>query len=266
MSNPRVAHKLPDAPIPSPSKKRKYVVDLDREKAVGRKQAKKAVSSGENRLITNGLDHAFAKMDSFLLSDYVAQQVRRFGGDLSPVEMEDKYIPEKAFKDTSSWEKPRSLQNLPDYLEYFSMARGRPGSLSSSPSVSGAPHTIVVTSAGIRAANLTRALRKFQTKQSTVAKLFAKHIKLKDAITFVTKTRMGIAIGTPTRLIGLLNEGVLSLEKLQRLVVDCSHIDQKKRGILDMRELQIPLMELLNRQGLKERYTASEDKVDLLFY
>jgi U3-containing 90S pre-ribosomal complex subunit len=107
--------------------------------------------------------------------------------------------------------------------------------------------------------------------------------------------RIGIAIGTPTRLIDLLNEGllllrtlrgllvvavcifiqfvlilcvagVLSLEKLQRLVVDCSHIDQKKRGILDMRELQIPLMELLNRQGLKERYTAPEDKVDLMFY
>ncbi|KAH0563418.1 csm1-like protein [Trichoglossum hirsutum] len=77
---------------------------------------------------------------------------------------------------------------------------------------------------------------------------------------------MGIAVGTPTRLIDLLNEGVLSIEKLQRLVVDCSYMDQKKRGILDMRETQAPLMELLNRQGLKERYAASENGVDLLFY
>lgn len=60
--------------------------------------------------------------------------------------------------------------------------------------------------------------------------------------------------------------GALSVEKLQRLIIDCSYIDQKKRGILDMRETQAPLMELLNRQGLKGRYGAPENGVDLLFY
>ena len=34
-----------------------------------------------------------------------------------------------------------------------------------------------------------RALRTFQTKEAVVAKLFAKHIKLKDAIEYVKKTR-----------------------------------------------------------------------------
>ncbi|KAH0543770.1 hypothetical protein FGG08_001952 [Glutinoglossum americanum] len=166
-----------------------------------------------------------------------------------------------------------------------SKMRNKSTKLSSAPDMNGSPHTLVVTGAGIRAANLTRALRKFQTEQATVAKLFAKHIKLEEAIAFVKKTRIGIAIGTPTRLINLLDEdhggvvsifqvkltsaataGVLSLENLQRLVVDCSHIDQKRRGILDMSETQNPLIELLNRQGLKERYAASEKGVDLLFY
>ncbi|KAI9776028.1 MAG: hypothetical protein M1839_000630 [Geoglossum umbratile] len=270
MSNPKAAHKpLSDSPTPpSSSKKRKHVVNAEaRAKIVGRKRAKKTafLDDGDD-LVADGLNHAFAKMDRLLLSDYVARQVRRFGEDLSSVEMGDKYIPENAFKDTSGWDKPRSLQNLPDCLEYFSTAKGQPGKLSSAPDMNGAPHTIVVTCAGIRAADITRALRKFQTQQSTVAKLFAKHIKLKDAIAFVTKTRMGIAIGTPTRLVDLLSDGALSLEKLQRLVVDCSHIDQKKRGILDIRELQVPLMELLNRRGLKERYAAPENGVDLLFY
>ena len=36
---------------------------------------------------------------------------------------------------------------------------------------------------------LQRALRIFQTKDSVVAKLFAKHIKLKDAIEYVRRTR-----------------------------------------------------------------------------
>jgi protein CMS1 len=69
----------------------------------------------------------------------------------------------------------------------------------------GAPHTIVVTSAGLRAADITRyifrtglsvsaealsrVLRTFQTKEAIVAKLFAKHIKLTDAIDYVKKTR-----------------------------------------------------------------------------
>jgi U3-containing 90S pre-ribosomal complex subunit len=103
MPKPKVVHTgpaahnpPPDAPIPSSSKKRKYAIDVDREKAVGQKQPKKAaICDGGDDLIANGLNHAFAKMDSLLLSDYVAQRVRRFGGDLSQVEMEDKYIPGK---------------------------------------------------------------------------------------------------------------------------------------------------------------------------
>lgn len=64
----------------------------------------------------------------------------------------------------------------------------------------------MIVSAGLRAANVARlvfhllfhrlvaeeifrALRTFQTKDAAVAKLFAKHIKLKDAISYVKRTR-----------------------------------------------------------------------------
>jgi protein CMS1 len=53
----------------------------------------------------------------------------------------------------------------------------------------------------------SRAVRKFSTKDATVAKLFAKHIKLKDSIRFLNSTRTGIAVGTPTRLKGLMDNG-----------------------------------------------------------
>jgi protein CMS1 len=60
--------------------------------------------------------------------------------------------------------------------------------------------------------------------------------------------------------------GALSLANLKRLVVDASHIDQKKRGILDMKEITMPLAKWLARKEFKERYTAEEKPLHLLFY
>ena len=60
--------------------------------------------------------------------------------------------------------------------------------------------------------------------------------------------------------------GALSLSALSRIVVDCSHIDQKKRSILDMRETEEPLIRLLNRPELKSRYGIGEDDVQLIFH
>jgi len=60
--------------------------------------------------------------------------------------------------------------------------------------------------------------------------------------------------------------GALSTIHLERIVIDTSHIDQKKRGILDMKESQLPLVKLLSREGFKERYVLSEGKIELLFF
>jgi protein CMS1 len=70
------------------------------------------------------------------------------------------------------------------------------------------------------------------------------------------------------RVHSLINQsiGSLSLENLQRLVVDASHIDQKKRGILDMKEITMPLVRWLSRSDLKERYVSEEKPLHLLFY
>lgn len=65
----------------------------------------------------------------------------------------------------------------------------------------------------------TRALRTFQTNEAMVAKLFAKHIKLKDAIEFVKKTRMNFGVGTPSRLIDLFSAG-----NSPRYLVPCPYL------------------------------------------
>ncbi|KAI9752756.1 MAG: hypothetical protein M1815_000269 [Lichina confinis] len=225
--------------------------------------ARKDSAGRDDDLNING---DIARMDGQLLSDYVVQKAKYFEKHLTTVELEDKLVSSSAWSNTADWSKPRDLDHLPDFLEHHSASGKKSNSLAWAPEPNGAPHTILVTGAALRAADISRAVRKYRTKSAAVAKLFAKHIKLKDAEQFVKSSRIGIAVGTPARLIDLLDLGALSLDKLQRLVVDGSHIDQKKRTIFDMRETLTPLLAFLNRPELKDRYGSSKRRVDLLVY
>lgn len=173
-----------------------------------------------------------------------------------------------AILDTTSNTETRTTDQLPAFLEKFAgPRRSKKGSkLLNAPEAKGSPHTLVVAGGGLRAADLTRALRKFQTKECMVAKLFAKHIKIKEAIETVKKTRIGVGVGTPQRIIDLLEDGALKSSCIERIVIDASHIDVKKRGILDMKETQVPLVQLLTRPDLKERFGSGEGKIELLFF
>lgn len=94
--------------------------------------------------------------------------------------------------------------------------------------------------------------------------------------------RMPIGVGTPQRIFELLEDGkrvipcethvlltdrspgALSAKHLKRIVIDASHIDAKKRGILDMKELQCPLVKLLNEAALRLRYGKKDTQI--IFY
>ncbi|KAI1116598.1 U3-containing 90S pre-ribosomal complex subunit-domain containing protein [Nemania sp. NC0429] len=211
-----------------------------------------------------GLNKKIGLLDSMLLADHLAQKTRRFGSDLTPVELSALDISPNAITDSSSFSKPRALENLPAFLEAH--AGGKPKTLGDAPEENGTPHTIIVTGAGLRAAELARAVRKYQSKDITVGKLFAKHIKIEETKKFLASHRTGVAVGTPVRLNDLAESGELKLDKLERLVVDASHIDQKKRGIMDMRETMIPLARWLSRTEFKVKYTDPERPLQLLFY
>ncbi|KAK4543461.1 hypothetical protein LTR36_005604 [Oleoguttula mirabilis] len=253
------------------SSKRKRDDDSKPEskRAAKRKKTKKPKDVNDEALdLELGVNHAIAHMDGTLMADHIAQRTKRFQPDMSMVEVEDNHVPEKAILDTTSWTDGRTTDKLPGFLEKFAgERRARKGyKLLNAPMEKGSPHTLIVAGAGLRAADLARAVRKFQTKDCAVAKLFAKHIKLKEAIETAKTTRMGIGVGTPQRIIDLLDDGALSATRLERIVIDASHIDQKKRGILDMKETQMPLVQLLARKDLKERYGSGEGKVELLYY
>ncbi|KAK3906601.1 U3-containing 90S pre-ribosomal complex subunit-domain containing protein [Staphylotrichum tortipilum] len=244
------------------TKKRK-IQDDDKPRKKQKKQKKVRDDEGDLDMEA-GLNRGFERMDGQLLADHIAQKTRRFGTDLSPVELSDLYISANTIRDSTSWKEPRSTENLPAFLEAFSSENEK---LDQAPKKCGSPHTIIVAGAGLRAADLVRSVRKFQKKGCSVAKLFAKHFKVEEQVSFLQKTRTGIAVGTPQRLIDLIENDALCLESLKRIVVDASHIDQKKRGIADMRETMMPLAKLLCRKALKERYEDETARhIDLIFY
>ncbi|KAK5164222.1 Protein cms1 [Saxophila tyrrhenica] len=258
---------LSDSPQPKANTKRKR--DNEEKQSAKRRRLKKPKDVDERALDAElGVNHAIAHMDSQLLADHVAQRTQRFRPDLSLVEKDEFHVPAAAIVDTTHWEKPRIKDTLPDYLQRYAKSRRKKKgqTLSDAPEAKGHPHTIVVAGSGLRAVELIRSLRKFQTKEAFVAKLFAKHIKLKEAVETLSKTSVNIGVGTPQRIMDLLDNGALSSADLERIIIDASFIDQKKRGILDMKETQVPLVRLLTRSELKKRYGDAGSKIELLFY
>jgi protein CMS1 len=59
-----------------------------------------------------------------------------------------------------------------------------------------------------------------QSKDATVAKLFAKHIKLEEAKQFLERARTNIGVGTPQRIIDLLEAGELFCYSVLQAVAD----------------------------------------------
>ncbi|KAJ9210701.1 hypothetical protein DTO166G4_7661 [Paecilomyces variotii] len=210
----------------------------------------------------DGINESIRMMDGALLADHFAQRTKKFNKEMTPVELNDLHVPEQAFLDTTSFES-RKLESLPEFLKTF---KGKDEDLAKASEEKGSPHTLVVAAAGLRAADLVRALRPFQNKESMVGKLFAKHIKLDEAKQFCERARMGFGVGTPVRLIDLIDSGALKLTEVKRIVIDASHIDQKQRGIFDMKEIYLPLLKLLTKPELRERYGAKKAKIQILAF
>ncbi|KAJ5710822.1 Protein CMS1 [Penicillium malachiteum] len=211
----------------------------------------------------DGIDESIGKMDGRLLSDYFAQRAQKLNKELSAVELNDISVSDSAFLDTTSFTEPRTLESLPEFLRKF-CSKGT--DLSKSSEQKGTPHTLIITAAGLRAADIVRSLRPFQNKESIVGKLFAKHIKLDEAKQFLQRAQMGIGVGTPSRVSDLIESGDLKLNELQRLVIDGSHIDQKQRGIFDMKDTHFPLLKLLTRPDLRERYGAGRTGMQIWMF
>jgi len=83
-----------------PTKKRKAQDDSQPRKK--QKKPKKVRDDEGDLDMEAGLNRGYERMDGQLLADHIAQKTRRFGTDLSPVELSDLYISGEEAPFTSS--------------------------------------------------------------------------------------------------------------------------------------------------------------------
>lgn len=139
--------------------------------------------------------------------------------------------------------------------------------------------------AALRVADVTRVLKDKKLlgeKGGDVAKLFAKHFKLSDHVSYLKRTKVGTAVGTPGRIGKLLCEtGVLlfrrgaadddvlldalSISQLTHIILDVSYVDAKKRNLLDLPETRDEIFKTVlgAPQVLK---AIKEGRVQLVFF
>ena len=81
--------------------------------------------------------------------------------------------------------------------------------LSQRSKVAGSPTLLFIAGAALRVADVTRVLKNKKLrgdKGGEVAKLFSRHIKLEEHVTYLRRTKIGSAVGTPGRVGKLLCE------------------------------------------------------------
>jgi protein CMS1 len=129
--------------------------------------------------------------------------------------------------------------------------------LSQRSKTTGAPTLLFVAGAALRVVDVTRVLKDKKLrgeKGGEVAKLFAKHFKLAEHVTYLRRTKVGSAVGTPGRIGKLLCEtgtrprvvvtsantdatgDALTISALSHIIFDISYRDAKKRNMLDIPE------------------------------
>jgi protein CMS1 len=142
---------------------------------------------------------------------------------------------EKFIADTTVWTEQRTLDQLGDFiakgtctaifvascLNYAAVLPSLRTRLSQRSKAKGAPTLLFITGAALRVVDVTRVLKDKKIrgeKGGEIAKLFARHFKLEEHVSYLKRTKIGVAVGTPGRIGKLLCEtGGWALTSCSRL-------------------------------------------------
>ncbi|ORX91434.1 hypothetical protein K493DRAFT_286801 [Basidiobolus meristosporus CBS 931.73] len=236
--------------VPTETKKRKVEAKEEPKKAKKAKKPKKAYA----------LEVEFGHMSAGEQAKYYFEKQRDCRSKLSELELQELEFDESCFVDTREFELEHTLENMTKVLQ--KIIPSYKARLVRKPAKKGAPSLIIICSSAIRAVDLCRAVKEL-TKTCPVGKLFAKHKKLAEQISFLKAFDFNIAIGTPNRIMKILEDSdALDLERLELCLIDC-HRDQKERTIFDIPECRGDLFTLLGNH-LTPRFKADQTK--LVFY
>ncbi|CAE6366748.1 unnamed protein product [Rhizoctonia solani] len=198
------------------------------------------------------------------LAQYIQRSIAKAFPKMSQLERDDLVIPDSSIVDTTTFTAQRTVSSLPDFIS--STCPTLASRIAQRPKHHAAPTLIVLASAALRVADLTRAIRPLKGESGgEIAKLFAKHFKLKDHIAHLAKTRVGVAVGTPARINQLLAEpDALSVKALSHIVLDLTHVDAKQRSLLDIPETRVDTFQgVLGLPRIRERLLNGKTKLVL---
>jgi hypothetical protein len=102
---------------------------------------------------------------------------------------------------------------------------------------------MIVAASAIRCVSIIKELEPLKRKGKKIAKLFAKHLKIEDQKSFLSRNDCAFGVGTPGRLAQLAGEFEKYKEIL--LIVDSSAKDAKERTIWEVRETRKDLYKLV---------------------
>eukprot|EP01087_Luapelamoeba_hula_P011368 TRINITY_DN3080_c0_g1_i1.p1 TRINITY_DN3080_c0_g1~~TRINITY_DN3080_c0_g1_i1.p1 ORF type:complete len:305 (+),score=53.38 TRINITY_DN3080_c0_g1_i1:139-1053(+) len=135
----------------------------------------------------------------------------------------------------------RTVDELPSFL---SDVVGEDGltKLPRKEEVKGAPRCLVVSAAALRACAFVKALSEFN-KRVKIGKLFAKHIKVQEQVTFLKENVTRLCVGTPHRMAQLCELEALSLGECEYVVLDLGR-NVKRQHLLDMQDTKADFFKL----------------------
>ncbi|SPO32526.1 uncharacterized protein UTRI_04270 [Ustilago trichophora] len=100
----------------------------------------------------------------------------------------------------------------------------------------------------------------------SVAKLFARHFKLKEHEAWLQEHTTPLAAGTPQRVAALIASGSLRLDSLQAIVIDQTWVDAKQRSVFDSFETRDELMKLLALDAVVSSFKRAKAPTKLVLF
>ena len=96
---------------------------------------------------------------------------------------------------------------------------------------SGSPLVIVMASSASRCIEL---IKEYRTITSTrIAKLFSRHIKITEQVSFLCNNKVSIGVGTPSRILKMKEENEI-FENTKLFLIDGNHVDVKGQTVLTL--------------------------------
>lgn len=227
-------------------------------------------------------------------ADYLASKQTKTFSKLSELELDEIRLRQSMLVDTTAFTLPRTEESLAEFVrqscpEIVKKLQNAADVANTKP---GQPLLLVLTGNAQRSADLSRSLRllafppptqsdsaskpEANSKGSlssatatdksvkgsgvTVAKLFARHFKLKEHEAWLKDHVSPLATGTPQRVAALISSGSLSLDSLAAIIIDQTWVDQKQRNVFDTPETRDELMKLLALEKVVQRLQTSKTK------